>query len=200
MKNTLIILSIVVFALTSCAKKIDNITNAASKSSLSNTGDYVQFIIPKGDQYSNENIYTVTKYQRLTFLAKFDSTAIYKCIVPSNQTDINKLFGFSDNNAHHHEYSARFGWRWSDNALRLFGYIYNKSVMSFKELGTVAIGAENACSITVTDNQYVFTLNGRETSMPRESKTTTAEGYKLYPYFGGDELAPHPISILIKEL
>jgi hypothetical protein len=36
--------------------------------------------------------------------------------------------------------------------------------------------------------------------MTRESKTEKAEGYKLFPYFGGDETAPHNISIWIKEL
>jgi hypothetical protein len=35
--------------------------------------------------------------------------------------------------------------------------------------------------------------------MPRKSTTIKAVGYKLYPYFGGDELAPHPVSIWIKE-
>jgi len=36
--------------------------------------------------------------------------------------------------------------------------------------------------------------------MPRESTTTMAEGYQLYPYFGGDETAPHDIFIWIEKL
>jgi len=36
--------------------------------------------------------------------------------------------------------------------------------------------------------------------MSRASSTATAVGYKLYPYFGGDEAAPHDINIWIKEL
>ncbi|MEO5783498.1 MAG: hypothetical protein ABIQ07_09520 [Ginsengibacter sp.] len=36
-------------------------------------------------------------------------------------------------------------------------------------------------------------------SLPRTSTTAKAIGYKLYPYFGGDETAPHEIDIWIKE-
>jgi len=35
--------------------------------------------------------------------------------------------------------------------------------------------------------------------MSRASTTTEAEGYKLFPYFGGDESAPHTISIWMQE-
>ncbi|MGI8584586.1 MAG: hypothetical protein ACR2KX_20545 [Chitinophagaceae bacterium] len=79
----------------------------------------------------------------MNFIAKFDSTAIYSNVNPDNRLYINKLYGFSDNNPTHQQFSARFGWRWSDNALRLFGYVYNDGVR--KELGTVAIGTENNC-------------------------------------------------------
>jgi hypothetical protein len=100
----------------------------------------------------------------------------------------------------HHEYSARFGWRWSNNALRLFAYVYNASVMSFKEIGTLEIGTESVCTIKVNGSQYIFKLNGTEIKMPRAATTITAQGYKLYPYFGGDETSPHDISIWIMEL
>jgi len=72
--------------------------------------------------------------------------------------------------------------------------------MSFKEIGIVKIGSENICSIKVDSNKYIFSLNKKEVIMPRESTTTVGEGYKLFPYFGGDELAPHDISIWIEEL
>ncbi|MCW3106187.1 MAG: hypothetical protein JWQ09_693 [Segetibacter sp.] len=203
MKKNVIILSLVALSLGSCQKKIDNIVSGITgkgQTTSTKTGEFVKYTIPKGEQYSDKSAYSAVNYQQLSFIVKFDSSAIYQTVSASNQSDINKLFGFSDNKAQHHEYSARFGWRWSNNALRLFGYIYNNSVMSFKELGTVAIGAENTCSIKVNKDTYVFTLNGKETTMPRASTTATAEGYKLYPYFGGDEMAPHTISIWIREL
>lgn len=203
MKKNVAILVMAVISLASCQKKMEAITSSVqgkNELALAQSQEYIKYTIQKGEQYSDKSVYEAVKYQQLSFSVRFDSSAIYQTVLASNQADINKLFGFSDNNAQHHQFSARFGWRWSNNALRLFGYIYNKSVMSFKELGTVSIGTENSCSIKVNKDTYVFTVNGKETTMPRESTTATAEGYKLYPYFGGDEPAPHTISIWIKEL
>lgn len=209
MKLNFIILSMAVLSLASCTKGVDTIKNNITANNEIAKGEsvaavaskqFVQYMILSGQQYCDKNAYQAIKLDQLSFVVKFDSSAIYKNTNPANQDDINKLFGFSDNKALHHEYSARFGWRWSNNALRLFGYIYNNSARTSKELGTVNIGAENTCSIKVSGSTYIFTLNGESATMPRESKTVKAEGYKLYPYFGGDEMAPHNISILIKEL
>jgi hypothetical protein len=202
MKNNLFILSIALLIFSSCSKEIEKTkSNTPSKSETENvSNNYVLYTIAKGQQYSDKSIFAAVKCSQLSFKVKFDSSAIYTTIAESNQSDINKLYGFSDNNADHHAFSARFGWRWSNNALRLFAYVYNNSEMSFKELGTVQIGAESTCSIKVSGNEYIFSLNGTETKVPRASTTTQAEGYKLFPYFGGDESAPHTISIWIQEL
>lgn len=172
--------------------------NATERSN--SAASFIKHSIFKGKHYSNKNGMASVKTSNLSFKVKFDSSAIYTTVKNENQTDINKLFGFSDNNAQHHEYSARFGWRWSDNALRLFAYTYNKGIRSFKELGNVEPGKENDCSIAVSGDTYIFTLNGVQTTMPRASTTIEAEGYRLYPYFGGDEVAPHDIAIWLKEV
>ena len=182
--------------LCSCDKS--NVTEPQKKPDVNI--DFTKFTISEGKQFCNNNIYVTTSYSELKFLAKFDSSAIYTTTDPGRQNDINKLYGFSDNNTTHHQFSARFGWRWSNNALRLFGYIYNDGLNDFKDLGTVALGTENVCAIKVTPTAYHFLLNGKTDSLPRTSTTIKAEGYKLYPYFGGNESAPHTINIFIKEL
>ncbi len=164
------------------------------------TTQFTVYTIRKGQNFSDSNNFIQVQYADLKFIAKFDSSAIYQTVNPNNQYDINKLYGFSDNNAQHHQFSARFGWRWSDNALRLFGYIYNNGAVQHKELGTVVIGSENNCSIKVTAKSYIFSLNKVVDSLPRASITPLGSGYKLYPYFGGDEPAPHDVIIRIKEL
>jgi hypothetical protein len=196
-KNKIFIICFAVFCLCACTKGIDKPGNSIYKKE---TRTFIQYTIFKGDQYCDKNNFVPVKLNCLKFKVKFDSSAIYKTSNAANQSDINKLFGFSDNNELHHEYSARFGWRWSDNALRLFAYVYNDGKMSFKELGTVAIDKENDCSISASGDEYIFSLNGNATVMPRMSTTPEAEGYMLYPYFGGDEPAPHNISIWIEKL
>ena len=197
MKN-LICLSGLLLFLFSCTK--EDVLRKSSTGKPTTGTQFTKYTIRKGQNYCDENKFTSTSYSELNFIAKFDSTAIYSTVNPDNQLDINKLYGFSDNNSiSHQQFSARFGWRWSDNALRLFGYVYNNGVRASKELGTVAIGAENNCSIKVSAKSYIFSLNGAVDSLPRTSTTTKANGYKLYPYFGGDETAPHTVYIWIKE-
>jgi len=161
---------------------------------------FTQYTIKQGQQFCDKSTFVPVEYDELKFVVTFDSSAIYHTIDPNNQYDINKLYGFSDNDSAHHLYSARFGWRWSENALRLFAYIYNSGIRTSEELGTIQIGTENNCSIKVTDGHYIFSLNNITDTLLRSSKTTKGKGYKLYPYFGGDESAPHDINILIKEL
>jgi hypothetical protein len=203
MKNYLVITLLFAVAFASCSKKdalIQSKISAPETPSEIALNQYQKYLIPKGSQYCTQSAFAKVDCNQLSFKVKFDSSAIYKNLQEKNQGDINKLYGFSDNNAMHHEYSARFGWRWSNNALRLFAYVYNASVMSFKEIGPVEIGTEAICSIKVNGDQYIFKLNDTEIKMPRAAKTQTAQGYKLYPYFGGDETSPHDISIWIMEL
>jgi hypothetical protein len=199
MKNTIFFLCLLSIAFSSCQKKVEIIEKIKNLQPTQETG-FVKYTIKKGQQYCDMNTMAKVEYEELKFKVKFDSSAIYTTISVENQWDINKLFGFSDNNKYHHEFSARFGWNWSRNGLTLFAYTYNNSVRESKSLGTVAIGQEHNCSIKVTADKYIFTLNGKVETMPRTSTTTKAVGYKLYPYFGGDELAPHDVSIWISEI
>ncbi|HEU4473026.1 MAG TPA: hypothetical protein VFR58_18170 [Flavisolibacter sp.] len=160
---------------------------------------YIHYTIKKGQHYAEGNSYKPVETSEMRFTVRFDSTAVYKTTDPANQNDINKLYGFSDNDAAHHSFSARFGWCWSRNALRLFAYVYNSGTMASRELCTVAIGEEVGCSIKTAGSEYIFTVNGNIHRMPRASTTARAKGYQLYPYFGGDEAAPHTIRIDIRE-
>lgn len=180
----------------SCSKNEDVISNKDDNTAI----PFKSYTIETGGHYCDNNVFVAISLTGIHFIVKFDSSAIYSTTDPNNQADINKLYGFSDNNAQHHQYSARIGWRWSNNALRLFGYTYNEGIVASKELAPVAIGKENLCSIKITPQNYIFNINGFVDSIPRKSTTLKAEGYKLYPYFGGDETAPHKITILIKDL
>jgi hypothetical protein len=182
--------------LAGCKKMANAIVDKTTSGTTS--GQFIKYTIQKGNQYCDGNGYKAIETDEMKFVVKFDSTAIYQTQSSENQYDINKLYGFSDNNADHHQYSARFGWRWSDKALRLFAYVYNAGSVVSKELATVGIGAEINCSIKVAGARYLFTVNGISTELPRAATTEKAKGYQLYPYFGGDETAPHQINIWIR--
>lgn len=185
---------VVLFAAVGCSKSIED------RFSHANTGEFTDYIIARGEHSSDKSGFQPVSTNELNFIVKFDNSAIYETVATENQYDINKLYGFSDNDAEHQQYSARLGWNWNNNALHIFAYCYNNSVRIEREITTIQIGQEVSCSIKVSGNSYVFNVNGVTTSMPREATTATGKGYKLYPYFGGDETAPHEIKISIKEV
>ncbi len=164
------------------------------------TDTFTNYTIKKGKQFCEQSTISPGQYAELKFVVKFDTSAIYATVDPLNQYDINKLYGFSDNNSNHQEFSARFGWRWSDKALHIFAYVYNDGIRTSKELGKVKIGDENICSVKVFEQRYIFSLNNITDTLHRLSTSKVAVGYKLFPYFGGDEVAPHDINIKIREL
>jgi len=199
MKKILCLSGLCLLLFSGCKKEYPSQFESVSKSQ-STSIPFTRYTIKKGQQFCDKSTFVAVEYSELKFVVKFDSTAIYNTLIPSNQYDINKLYGFSDNDSAHHLYSARFGWRWSDQALRLFAYVYNNGIRTSKELGTIRIDTENNCSIKVTGGHYVFSLNNNTDTLLRSSTTSKEKGYKLYPYFGGDETAPHDINIFIKEL
>lgn len=165
---------------------------------VADSSGFFKYTIRAGAHYALHNDYKPVETTRLKFTVRFDSSAIYQSAHAANQYDINKLYGFSDNGAAHHHFSARLGWRWSDGALRVFAYVYNAGLRISEELGAVPIGKAIACRIEVAGNQYRFYCNEYVRTLPRGSTTPQGKGYLLYPYFGGDEAAPHEVTIWIK--
>lgn len=193
--SQLILLCALLFALVSCHKSFE----AKGGPEIEPASSFVHYRIPRGEHYSEQTSYAKVEYKELKFTVRFDSSAIYTTMNPANQYDINKLYGFSDNDAQHHEFSARIGWRWSEGNLRLFGYVYNNGLTGYEEITAINIGSEHECSIKIAESSYIFSVNHNTIAMSRTSKGTVAKGYKLFPYFGGDETAPHDIHIWIKE-
>lgn len=135
----------------------------------------------------------------LSFKCRFDESAKYTSVDPVNQYDINKLYGFADCSDNHQDNSARFGWRWLNGNLEILAYVYNDGVFSFRKIGDVSINEIHEYSIVITDEQYIFRLDNNQIYMSRTNNCNVGLYYKLYPYFGGDEVAPHDIRIYIKE-
>lgn len=195
MKHWFLCVALAALVLAACSK------SAETSPATDNTPEgFTEYIIKKGNHYANKNDLKTVQLNKLSFSVLFDSSCIYSTAKHSNEGDINKLYGFSDCNTQHHQNSARFGWLWNGEALEIHAYCYNNSIRESKLLGTVAIGQAVDISISVQGSTYVFEMNGRRETMQRNCSTNVADGYQLYPYFGGDEVAPHDIRILIKEL
>lgn len=129
----------------------------------------------------------------------FDSSAIYTSQDAVNQGDVNKLIGFSDCNANHQENSARLGWSWTGKKIALYAYAYSNKVRFIKTLGTVDVNQSFPCSVRAGAGYYYFTVNNHVDSLVRSCSGYSGYRYKLFPYFGGDEAAPHDVRIVVVE-
>ena len=199
---------IALFSIISCEKDVvtkedftqpDSFLGLGGRKPGVDASGFTTYTILGGQQYCVGNMYPLYSTTGMHFTAKFDSTDIYQNVNPQNQYDYNKLYGFSDNNSDHQKFSARFGWRWCHNQIELSAYTYNDGIRTIQDLGGIDMSKEHNCAILVNGSEYDFVLDGDTTVMTRTSKTRKGSGYKLLPYFGGDEVAPHTMTIKIKE-
>lgn len=139
----------------------------------------------------------IWKPGRLSFNVMFTSSCAY--YIGENQSDINKLFGIGY--LPHHLYnSVRFGWRYaSGNYVDIFAYFYIEGKREWQLIGMVEINVANTFVITAGQSSHSFQVLGKGINcrVPLKSKGI---GYLLGPYFGGNEVAPHDIEIVIDRI
>lgn len=163
--------------------------------------DFELFVINKGQHeiQNKKNEYTLDN--KLDFMVLFDSSAIYTTTNAENQGDINKLFGFTDCKSAVHENSARFGWNWSGDKLRLYTYSYIKGTRFVKYLTDLTLNTPVHCAIEIKKKMFYFFVDAQLVdSIERSVKEMVGEKFICHPYFGGDEVAPHTINIKLKVL
>ncbi len=160
-----------------------------------------EFKIQKGDHSSSPVYVKIMFGKSIDFQAVFNETAKYtfEGEAISNQSDVNKLFGFSDCSDSHIENSARFGWRWYNNELQILAFTHKDGKFSFTIMGTAEFNKVYNYSISLSGDKskYVYKFNNKSIEMDRGCSSSKAKGYFLKPYFGGDEVAPHNIQIKI---
>lgn len=157
--------------------------------------DFTTYVIKKGTDCQKHIPELVGN--KLSYTIMFDSSAIYT-IDSVEQYDLNKLFGFSACNTHHHENSARFAWRWLNGNLEIHGYIYENGKRDFFFLQNVQINQWNHYYLENTGSNYIFVLNGQNYDRVRMNTCLSATNYELFPCFGGNTLSPHDITIYFK--
>lgn len=162
--------------------------------------DYITYVIPAWSHDVEQNATTIFKGNSMKFQAIFDSSAIYNTLLPENKYDVNKLMGFSDCSAQHHDNSARFGWAYYDDALHIFAYTYVNKNRNVKEISTTDFGKPHIYQIEIVGNQYIFKYDDKLVTMDRHCSGGVGIAYNLYPYFGGNETAPHKIKIKIRKI
>ena len=160
----------------------------------------MDFLIKSGEHYSNRLLYktfNILNTRRfLSYIVSFSKECQYT-LNKEDQADINKLFGFSYG-WNHHRNSARFGWCWNNNQLEIYSYVYEAGIRKSNFITVVDLDKEYKMSIQDEDDQWVFIINNDwgspiQTFVEKNCKFTC--GLKLWPFFGGNNPAPHDMTI-----
>jgi len=156
-----------------------------------------KYIIKKGKHKSIVNIAPLYG-GGIKSSCKFDSSAIYN-LGNENQGDWNKLIGFSED-IRIHENSARIGWRWNleREQIELGYYCYIKGEIDDNKGHICWVGINKPFQFMIRDDQekqnYIIDINGNYKVIHHGQKFDDKKFWS-YPWFGGDETAPHDITI-----
>ena len=154
------------------------------------------YYIQKGHHYADRVKYKVSPVYNecVEFVFYFNDTHLYSDELQTD--DINKLYGITSPKIH--ENSARFGWRnIKGDTIEVFAYWYRNGVRGFKLLGRTTPYKQDYYKIDVTGHRYTFQYNGTVFVV---ENTKNIAAFRAFPYFGGDEPAPHYMFFKITEL
>jgi hypothetical protein len=158
--------------------------------------------VNKGKHRFSPGLFGLTR-PVMTRYARFDYSCKY-LLDGGDQLDINKLFGIGFF-PHHHKHSVRFGWRWSakKQMVEIFYYVYSAGVRQEGHICDVKLGTWMRYTIHAERDFYVLEVVsaiGLTTSKVVYVKPSwKGLGYKLSPYFGGNQTAPHKMRIEISK-
>ncbi len=163
------------------------------------------FTIKEGNHFSDQlcfklsNIFNFSGSQ--AFTVTFTDSCAYKLESKQDQEDINKLFGFSC--GWHHKNSARFGWSFVNRKIQLWAYYYNNSRRSYTHITSLDFNKPYQLRLTALESCYEFIVDSDYVAVallkvPRRGRKTI--GYNLWPFFGGNNPAPHDIKINLEPI
>jgi hypothetical protein len=166
---------------------------------------YRVYTIDRGNHYSDGPIDKLfgndNKADSWEWEVIFESSCIYSesdLLNPSNYLDVNKLIGFSDCDRHHSQYSCRVGWRASGDSIELLIYKRDDNDIEFKSLKKVYPDQIVNVTLDFKDTIYTSCIDGICDTLVRPCPDWSGRKYSLFPFFGGQETAPHKMKIRIK--
>lgn len=134
---------------------------------------------------------------------RFDFNCKYN-LNDDDQFDVNKLFGVSFGWVH--KESARFGWRFDpkSNLFHLYAYYYIKGIPEFKLIASCVATKKYTCILAIENSYYCFyVLNEKDQQVavePIHNFHSRKFAFLLGPFFGGNNPAPHKMTLEINKI
>ena len=164
----------------------------------------MKFTIKKGKHNPKGIHFGFTFKNSVSFDVCFNDNCIYDPFPLPDTEDINKLCGFSTTIFHHIQ-SGRVGWRCVDNSgeIELVTYTYNSGERTISDQQVLAKVKPNVWFVvTIEDHEthyeYILEYLGKIITNNDEKKYDWLPfKYLLYPYFGGNNAAPHDMTLFV---
>jgi predicted transcriptional regulator len=162
---------------------------------------FKNYFIKKGNHRSGFFLNLYLKMFKTKHQVIFSQNCIYK-FGDVDDLDINKLFGISF--GFHHKNSMRFGWNVDGDKIAIHYYYYKLGKRFMNKMVSIPVETVHTFEITVYDAYYelkVSDTNGKTIGWANIVKPKTVKwGYRLFPYFGGNRVAPHDVTIKMKRI
>ncbi len=137
----------------------------------------------------------ITWKNKVDFVFRFLSDPSYIVSNKSDQKDTNKIFGISDG-WHHRIHSIRIGWRHNPDIRQttycVYYYVDGKHYV--EDLGPLRVNQDIYIRIEIEKGFYIVKTSEKVVKIERTSKWFGPR-YYLYPYFGGQQVAPKQFKI-----
>jgi hypothetical protein len=141
----------------------------------------------------------VTLSNKIFISFSFETDPSYILDNKSDQEDTNKIFGISDS-WYHRKHSVRLGWRY-DNKLQksicsVYYYVDGKHYI--EDLGEIEQFETSFFYLKILNDRYEVIALDKKITIPRTSRWFGPR-YLLFPYFGGQQVAPKQFKIKINK-
>lgn len=156
------------------------------------------YTIKKGSHASNW-FPKFTLSNKVYFLFAFETNPSYLLENKQDQKDTNKIFGISDS-WYHRRHSIRIGWSYNPKTEKATycAYYYRDGKHYVETMGELAKGDTHTVYIEVLKDSYTVVTADKVLTIPRTSKWWGPR-YFLFPYFGGQQVAPKEFKIKINK-
>jgi hypothetical protein len=161
--------------------------------------------IRKGSHYTKSigRLFNLFGFKtKRNFLVKFDHSCFYNALGEDGD-DLNKLYGFTAVGSKVHENSVRFAWRPSkssySSAIEIHAYWYLNGVRGSICLGKAETGFSYSYSLEITPKEYIFYFDTNKYVVRARTEKSFGVSWRLFPYFGGNNKAPHDMKIYIED-
>jgi hypothetical protein len=157
-----------------------------------------KYVIPAGEHYSTHSVKIYSGKTSLPFIVNFDESCSYD-LGTIDQLDVNKLAGVSFGN--HETNSIRIGWAYNleTQKMDLFAYCYENGVRIIHPIGNCNLSEDVSIKLELNFKNNFFRVTRADSAFQEFSYTYPflKAGYYLFPYFGGNNPAPHEMIIYL---